>query len=202
MKESVSQSSTTSKWTHRIVKHVNRVTHLFICFLPCLIFTGPNKSTPQWLNGGSSIAARHCGRLAMNGNCFRARFTRQKKHLFTTWLIAILALMIQYASRMSARTCSGPTCPFRRCVHSISNRVAGWLLARIGGCFIVMGIVRSPNRPPTLRTPSLSTNGHKGASLLDVGILWPCAIDEISSLKAVVCTFYMMICSVSLICLQ
>ena len=75
MNASVSAVSTVSRCTQRTVKQVYKHTHRFNSLRPCLTVTGPNKSAPQFQNGGSPTAARAVGRLAIMGYCSFARRT-------------------------------------------------------------------------------------------------------------------------------
>ena len=109
MKASVSAVSTTSRWIHLTVIQVKTTIHRLSLFRPSFTSRGPHRSHPQWVNGGSLIAALPNGRSAIFGNSLFARRTRQKKQRRRQVLIATLAESTQYFSFSNVSTCSRPT---------------------------------------------------------------------------------------------
>ena len=170
IKESVSIFLVISIWMARLAKHVKRAPYRFNVFLLSLMRNGPNMSTPQWVNGGSSFNLS-CGKSAIICSPTLPLSYLQVTHLEIIFYTAELLCITQYPEDLiSLRVMFLPLCAVFWWHHLINSSLTFPPFGRMIGWVTLLSRVDFFSLPPTLKIPKLSMNGFKLPILSS--ILW------------------------------
>ena len=108
IKSSVSSEGIASKYTVRVVSHVNKHPHRFAVPRPHLTVNGPNKSTPVNVNGGWYASSLVLGSDPINCSKGLAFIFRHLMQLLIVLFTRPLPPIIQNFLRSSHKVCSLP----------------------------------------------------------------------------------------------
>ena len=145
-----------------------------VWLLSCLIWKGPNRSTPQYVKGGADVTLSS-GRSAIFCSAVVPRRRRHTTQLEMRCLTAEFALTIQYRLLCWFNVMPLPAWAIflwvswmiRSTMKLFFGRITEWLKSSANSCEL-------PSLPPTRMSPSLSWNGSrrkKDTRLLNFSLL-------------------------------